>query len=245
MQDDLNANYPSSPINIFAINENGADQQNALATEINDLPFLQDVDADSNGNSDAWEAWWTGDGPYDDFTAWRDVHVVDPDGERTEVYDLTNSANDLRLPESYDRLRTMLIDAATSKRVAQSPWQNRVEPLDINNDGLVVPNDALRIINRLNGEGPGELPAQQEGASYFDATGDNVVSARDVLLIVRHLNSLSPVSGEPPSGEPPAVEVASVEPDATSPAPSSSVDAYFALAFGDEVDQDDEDDDAS
>ena len=160
--------------------------------------------------------------------------VTDVDGATQKVFDLTDSRQDLRIPESYDLLKSAIIDAATSKRVAQSPWQNRVEPLDVNNDGNVVPNDALRIINRLNGEGAGELPAQLEGSSFLDVTGENVVSARDVLQIVRHLNTLTPVTGSgEPAGEPPVAASSA----------TASVDAYFAYAFEDSAADDDDDDD--
>ena len=236
MQADIDANYPSSPVQIMAINEHGADSANDVATAINDLPFLQDVDQNSDGESDVWSDWWTGDGPYDPATAWRDVHVVDPDGERQDIYNLTTF--DIGIQENYDTLKGMIVDAATAKRVAQSPWQNRVEPLDTNNDGNVVPNDALRVINRINGDGAGELPAQLEGSSYFDVTGDNFVTARDVLVIIQHLNRVSAAGGEP-AGEPPADVVPPV--DSVS---ASSADAFFA-AIQPDSDEDSEIDDLS
>ena len=234
MQEDLDANYPSSKFKIAAINEVNADGASdvAGATVINDLAFLQDTDTNGDNNSDVWvQLWDPADGAYNLGEAWRDVHVVDPDGERTGVYPLTQF--DLRAQDNYDTLKGMLVDAATSTRVAQSPWQNRVEPLDTNNDGFVVPNDALRVINRINGVGAGELPAQQSGASYYDVTGDNQATARDVLSIIRHLNSISSASGEP-AGEP--VEAAAA------PQQNSAVDAYFAYTAGSNDDTGDDED---
>lgn len=231
MQADIEANYPSSPVQIMAINEHGADSANNVATALNDLPFLQDVDQNNDGESDVWSDWWTGEGPYDPSISWRDVHVVDADGERQDIYNLTS--HDLGTQANYDALKEMIVSVATAKRVAQSPWQNRVEPLDTNNDGNVVPNDALRVINRINGIGAGELPAQLEGSSYFDVTGDNFVTARDVLVIIQHLNRVSAAGGEP-AGEPPVAEAVA----AASSVSATSADAFFAAM------QPDSDDDA-
>lgn len=215
LQDDLNRNLPSSKVDILAINENGQDSANAVAAAINDLPLLQDT-----GTDDVWGQW---------SAEWRDVQVVDAKGEMTDVLNL--SSNDLRIQSNYNNLRSMIVDAATSDRVAQSPWQNRIEPLDINNDGNVVPNDALRIINRLNGDGPGELPVPSgEPTDYLDVSGDNFVTSLDALQVIFKLNELSFAgAGEPEAAAEPPADDATVE--------SSGVDALFALDFANEDDE--------
>jgi hypothetical protein len=154
---------------------------------------------------------------------WRDVRIVDGNGELVDVLNLTS--NDIRVQDNYNNLRSMIVEAATSERVADSPWQNRVEPLDVSNDGFVVANDVLRIINRINDVGAGELPSTTETIdNYYDVTGDNFATSRDALVIIRHINLHSQIA----AGEP--------EPKAA----AKSVDAYFAAAIADL--DDDEDD---
>lgn len=230
LQADLDANLPSSPVTIAAINEVNQDSAVDIATAINDLPYLLDTDTNSDGHSDVWFSWWTGPGPYDAREAWRDVHVIDGDGERTAIYNLT--AHDLRVQENYDTMRSLIVEAATAKRVAASPWQNRVEPMDVSGDGLVVANDVLRIINRINLEGAGVLPPPTGPVSnYYDVTGDNAVTAIDALRLIRHINSLSMLG----SSEPESAPVSAASP---APPPADVVDAYFAASMGDQNDED-------
>lgn len=78
--------------------------------------------------------------------------------------------------------------------------QNPDNPLDVNNDGQVAPNDALRIINALNDGRVGQLGSAQvvrqigDGPvrDYWDTSGDGMVSPLDVLLIVNRLNDDHP-----------------------------------------------------
>ena len=74
-------------------------------------------------------------------------------------------------------------------------WHNYDSPLDANDDGLIVPLDALIIINKLNTEGSHELSAPGDaypapGAGmYWDVNDDGWVSPVDALLIINHLNN--------------------------------------------------------
>ena len=222
MQQDLNRNLPSSKVNILAVNEVGHESANSVAAATGDLPLLQDTNAD-----DVWTDW--------DVT-YRDVRVVDADGELRGIYNLTR--NDITNSRNYSILREMIVDAATSKRVASSPYQNRVEPLDTNMDGFVAPNDVLAVVNRINREGAGELPAPDgEVATAYDVSGDNWVSALDALRIIQVLNRLSRGSGEPEpvaAGEPEEVQSVAAAVDAT--------DAYFAVSVANAHSEDDSDD---
>ena len=81
--------------------------------------------------------------------------------------------------ENYSALRELLIDAAMT---SQRPWRNADNPLDVNDDGEVEPLDALNIINKLNAEGPHELPPPQAGdppMRYYDCNGDGEVGPID------------------------------------------------------------------
>jgi hypothetical protein len=102
------------------------------------------------------------------------------------------------------------------------PWQNSIEPLDVNNDGAIVPLDALVVIRELNINGPHSFANQARLADspYYDVSGDDFLSSLDALRIIRHLNQ--PVAvGEPPEVLSPAT-------------PNDAVFAFLAAAMDDE-----------
>jgi hypothetical protein len=73
------------------------------------------------------------------------------------------------------------------------PWQNARNRFDVTDDGFVVPQDALVIINELNtpafsGQG-GKLPAPPSQITrYYDVTGDGFVAPLDALSVINFLN---------------------------------------------------------
>ena len=78
-----------------------------------------------------------------------------------------------------------------------APWQNPVEPLDVDFDGFVAPVDALLIINRLNSpiiplgthnELPTIAPGGPQPPPLVDADGDGFLAPHDVLRIINRLN---------------------------------------------------------
>src|SRR6187431_2221098 len=84
--------------------------------------------------------------------------------------------------------------------VGDSPWQNPLDPNDLDSDGVVSPADALSAINALNAGGSGELmthfaPPQLHGrfenavSDFLDADGDGNLSASDPLAIINALNA--------------------------------------------------------
>lgn len=72
---------------------------------------------------------------------------------------------------------------------------NPVDPLDVNNDQNVAPDDVLDVINYINanGSGPDELAPAFSG--YLDTDNDGHVAANDVLIIINDLNSADPAPG--------------------------------------------------
>ena len=83
----------------------------------------------------------------------------------------------------------VITDTSASTEGEGSPWQNALNPLDVNSDFAVSPLDALQAINFLNSNG--RLPsAMGESAAtmYVDVNGDRTVSPLDALLIINHLN---------------------------------------------------------
>ena len=82
------------------------------------------------------------------------------------------------------------------------PWHNAGSPLDVNEDGLVTPLDALLVINLLNRSGPASvepLSVNRSGPGsveplfaptyYPDVNGDRRVTPLDALLVINALNA--------------------------------------------------------
>ncbi len=92
------------------------------------------------------------------------------------------------------------------------PWQNSRNPLDVDNDGLVAPVDALIVINYLNTiQGSGQLPAPPASPPpFYDTSGDNVAAPQDALLVINFLNRDGNGEGEVVGA------AASLKPEATS-----------------------------
>jgi type VI protein secretion system component Hcp len=89
--------------------------------------------------------------------------------------------------------------------INDAPWQNPINPLDANGDGVVSPRDALLIMNHLQADGPGPLaadgPAWDAPLRYLDVTGSRelesaYVSPLDALRILNALNSPQDAEGE-------------------------------------------------
>ncbi len=84
--------------------------------------------------------------------------------------------------------------------VGDSPWQNPLDPHDLDCDGVVSPSDALTAINAINAGSSGALigkfaPPQLHGhidqalSEFLDADGDGHLSPSDPLAIINILNS--------------------------------------------------------
>jgi hypothetical protein len=84
--------------------------------------------------------------------------------------------------------------------VSEAPWYNASRPVDVNRDGLVVPMDALLVINELNNHvfsdratgllpNPPQAPHLPANEGFVDTDGDGYVSPRDALLVINELNA--------------------------------------------------------
>ncbi len=121
-----------------------------------------------------------------------------------------------------------------------SPWQNPVNPMDVNDDGSVSPLDALIDINALNQNlfPGGILPSPATAPPYYDVNGDGLLTPLDVLIIINYLNShstvtavASPTSMQPAVAAAPAVTVTPAVTTAVSGSDSTVVNEIgFALA---------------
>ena len=80
-----------------------------------------------------------------------------------------------------------------------SPWQNKVNPFDVNADGSVSPIDALIIITYLNEFGSGPIAPPTAGNApppFYDTNGDNQVVPGDINRVITELNINASADGE-------------------------------------------------
>ena len=145
------------------------------------------------------------------------IAVDDQDGQayqyslsdqRFEVVDgLLKLKDDQTVDQAIDASLTLTITAtsisgsdsiastvAVSVSTSKSPYQNPVEPRDVNGDGEITPLDALILINYMNSFGPGPLGGSGgrggsgEGRVWVDVNGDGIISPLDILIIINWLN---------------------------------------------------------
>jgi hypothetical protein len=189
MQAELAQAYPQLRFRLLAVNEAGHESGTALMSQGRTIPLLQDVDQDRDSSSDISKELWQ--------TTYRDVVLVDAAGRKVDVYNLT--AHDLANGQNYAALRQALVDVASNV----SSWRNATRPLDVNNDGIVAPLDALLCINDLNqrtlsdATGRLRIPAEPAPPPYLDTNGDWYLTPLDALLIINEINARpNPAEGE-------------------------------------------------
>lgn len=93
----MNRDYPELEIHLLAVNEDGHSSSNDKVVEEGNLPLLQD-----DATAQVWENW---------NATWRDVHVVDAENMRVDVFNLTGTS--LGETDNYETLKGMLLDAAS------------------------------------------------------------------------------------------------------------------------------------
>lgn len=143
------------------------------------------------------------------------VRAMDPDrggvvvvGESGDVVEFADSPN-WRMGEPIDVAGFVFRVANTFGTFVQfdfgSPWQNAVQPSDVNNDGTATAADALRIINELSrrnfSDGATGLLAGVSSLNewpdlFFDQNGDGAATALDALRVINDLARSSNVAGE-------------------------------------------------
>src|SRR5687768_8542817 len=95
-------------------------------------------------------------------------------------------------PHFYRKL--LILDSLEPRILLASDWQNPFVPRDSSGDGIVVPQDALLIINELNqrtfSAANGALPpkSQHPSAPFYSTDGDEFVTPTDVLLVINAIN---------------------------------------------------------
>jgi pimeloyl-ACP methyl ester carboxylesterase len=146
-------------------------------TPTNMLTFSLDAGAPSGASIDATSGVFT----------WT---PSEPQGPGT--FSITVRVTDNGTPK-FNVMTTFSIEVADPH-----PWQNFVEPRDVNRDGSISPVDALIVINDLNSKGPRALVGLPLSDSfYIDVNGDGSVSPVDALVVINWLNEpLSSSEGE-------------------------------------------------
>lgn len=77
------------------------------------------------------------------------------------------------------------------------PFQNSVEPTDVNDDGDTTPLDVLALITYINASGIRVLPDQRDvDEPYCDVDGDGSLAPVDVLLVITAVNSQNAGGGD-------------------------------------------------
>lgn len=87
---------------------------------------------------------------------------------------------------------TATLDADFGFVAGTRVWQNARDAIDVNDDGLITPMDALLIINEINSGGARSLLGTNVPyPPFIDTNGDNLLTANDVLQVVNFINARS------------------------------------------------------
>ena len=81
--------------------------------------------------------------------------------------------------------------AGVSFLTSASPWTNVTQPLDVNNDAKITPQDVLAIIDEINLRGSRTLPSPNldfHPPPFYDVTGDGLITPLDALQVIDALN---------------------------------------------------------
>ena len=105
MQDELAVEFPSLPITLYAINEEGYETGNDSIVAVGDLPVLQDT-----VDTDVWGAWGA---------SWRDVVVLDADN--AAVYTFNLNEYDLGDDAHYAHLKAVFVAVAEGSEIPAGP----------------------------------------------------------------------------------------------------------------------------
>jgi len=81
--------------------------------------------------------------------------------------------------------RMRVFESLEPRHLMNADWRNPARPLDVNNDGLIAPLDALIILNRLRADDSIVLPTRANRlAHYYDVNGDSLATPLDALLVL-------------------------------------------------------------
>jgi hypothetical protein len=124
------------------------------------------------------------------------------------MVDATVTATDSGTPQ-----RSLAHSFAIQVLANPFPWQNKAEPLNVDNMNGVMAHDALIVISELRANaGSFALPPARpatESRRFLDVFADNQVTARDALTVIAFLRGRAAAGAE---GEPSSLSIASNSP---------------------------------
>ena len=86
--------------------------------------------------------------------------------------------------------RRLRFEALESRRLLNVDWRNPTDNLDVDADGVMSPLDVLTIVNDINSNGTGTLPAVfNPTRQYIDTNGSGTLEPLDVLEVINFLNA--------------------------------------------------------
>ena len=95
LQQELETTYPVLRIQLLGVNALGQEAGNGPTTDGRELPWLQDVDTNQDGRSDAGTLW---------NVSYRDVYILDGANVQVAAFDV--ESKDLGQPANYAALNT-------------------------------------------------------------------------------------------------------------------------------------------
>ena len=80
------------------------------------------------------------------------------------------------------------VDILVSQGVGKF-WQNPSDPMDVNADGFMAPNDVLSIINEINRNGARAFARSDSlPPPFYDVNGDGLINPTDALIVTNEIN---------------------------------------------------------
>ena len=135
----------------------------------------------------------------DDRFAIQDGKLIVAAGKFLSETDPLQISVPIIVTETVDNGRSYNLNIAVNRISNRNPWQNRLNPQDVDRIDGVNPLDVLAIINAVN-EGRSQLsfprPASTLDQPDFDVDGDGAISPLDVLSIINTINGTAGGEGE-------------------------------------------------
>ncbi|MFO0942615.1 MAG: dockerin type I domain-containing protein [Pirellulales bacterium] len=97
-----------------------------------------------------------------------------------------------------NKLRRLIVESLENRSLMAADCHNLLAPLDVNDDSIVTPSDAVMVINNLNSADRTVQDPSTEG--YVDVNDDGNFSPSDALKVINHLNSSDKSTTVPDSG---------------------------------------------
>src|SRR6476646_9311066 len=86
--------------------------------------------------------------------------------------------------------RAIQFESLEDRRLLSSVFTNSFNQYDVTDDGFVVADDVVTVINYINARGSGPLPDENNFAQKFvDVDGDTQVTASDVITVINAINA--------------------------------------------------------